>query len=265
MAIATDYSEYLGAIRRQVCNKCVERPADGPPCAERGKFCGVEMHLPELIDSIHEIQSPLLGPYLVHNRTQICEHCSFNHTDACPCPMDYLLPLIIEAVESVDERHKLQGNFGAIPAEPIHEEYGFEEIYQAYEEGRGTWTGCDWPTRIGKAGLDLKGCTAAHAAALARETAGTSVSEDWQMAATWLSQVERFAREAEESACQAVNAARSGHWREALAHAQRAWNLELVCGRTLWRDFAPAWQKLRQVAEKAYVTHMHATPLPLVN
>jgi len=98
-------NEYLTEIREQVCSRCVELPPGGPPCAPLGKVCGVELHLPKIIDAIHEVRSEWMGPYLEHNRHAICAHCVHHQTSICPCPMDYLASLLVEAVETVDERH----------------------------------------------------------------------------------------------------------------------------------------------------------------
>src|SRR5438046_1261907 len=106
MIAAPELKEYADEIRNQVCSRCIERPAGGPPCAPLGKDCGVEMHLPELIEAIHEVDNPLIGAYLEHNRRGICEHCAFLHSSICPCPMDYLAVLLVQAVETVDERRR---------------------------------------------------------------------------------------------------------------------------------------------------------------
>lgn len=104
MVAEAELAEYLDEIRKQVCSRCVERPPGGPPCAPLGKDCGVELHLGELVDSIHHVHSNLLEPYLDHNRMGICEKCVFLHSSICPCPMDYLAALVVEAVETVDQR-----------------------------------------------------------------------------------------------------------------------------------------------------------------
>jgi hypothetical protein len=104
MFAEADYQEYLDAIRAHVCSRCVERPEGGPPCAPLGKTCGVEMHLPALVQSIRAVRSGLLEPYLEHDRLAVCSHCAFLGTSICPCPMDYLGALIVEAVEEVDRR-----------------------------------------------------------------------------------------------------------------------------------------------------------------
>jgi hypothetical protein len=105
MPTQVELAEYLEEIRSQVCSRCVERPPGGPPCAPLGKQCGIELHLPALIDSIHQVKSEYwIEPYLEHNREQVCTTCPHLHSSICPCPMDYLAVLLVQAVETVDER-----------------------------------------------------------------------------------------------------------------------------------------------------------------
>jgi pSer/pThr/pTyr-binding forkhead associated (FHA) protein len=112
MLTDTELDEYRTAIRQEVCSLCPERPAGGPPCAPLGKECGVEMHLPELIESIRHVHSPLIAPYLARNREQVCAGCALLRSHVCPCPMEYLVVPLVEAVEAVDERRR------AAPADP---------------------------------------------------------------------------------------------------------------------------------------------------
>ena len=107
MITETELTEYLEEIREQVCSRCVERPPNGPPCAPLGKQCGIEAHLPEIIESIHRVRSNLISPYLESNRCRICTKCAFLHGGSCLCPMDYLSVLLVQAVETVDERRSL--------------------------------------------------------------------------------------------------------------------------------------------------------------
>jgi hypothetical protein len=37
------------------------------------------------------------------------------------------------------------------------------DVWTAYDEGAGQWTGCNWPTHVGQLGLDLDGVSAAQA------------------------------------------------------------------------------------------------------
>jgi hypothetical protein len=104
MLTETELTEYLDEIREQVCSRYVERPPDGPPCAPLGKRCGIEIHLPQIIHAIRARRSDLIAPYLENNRQRVCEACAFHHSSICPCPMDYLAVLLVQAVETVDDR-----------------------------------------------------------------------------------------------------------------------------------------------------------------
>jgi hypothetical protein len=94
------------------------------------------MHLPQLIDAVREVQSGSIGSYLENNRRKICEHCPMLHGCDCPCPMDYLAVLLVQAGETVNERRG--------PRRPIHlpvhpwldeEEASLEAISRAYAAG----------------------------------------------------------------------------------------------------------------------------------
>jgi hypothetical protein len=122
MLSETLIQEYLDEIRKHVCSRCVERPPGGPPCAPLGKECGIEMHLPQLIDAIHEVKSDSIRPYLDHNHDVICKNCALLDTEICPCPLHYLAVLTVEAVETVDERRRL--NRLALTAKATEEPVG---------------------------------------------------------------------------------------------------------------------------------------------
>jgi hypothetical protein len=247
-----DVAEYLAEIRDQVCSRCVERPPGGPPCAPLGKDCGIELHLPQLIDSIHAVNSRWIPPYLDHNRHEICEKCALLHSSVCPCPMDYLASLVVEAVETVDQRHENREQERPFVADPTNEfPDEIEQIRAAFAEGRGTWTRCDWPTHFGHTGLDLNGMTWIEAEAMAEKTRGTVEAADWRAAATWLTTIQKRAAQAEVEASAAVDAASAGEWSGAKRHAEHAWLLEFTTGRPLRRMAPPAWLRLRQAIVNA--------------
>jgi hypothetical protein len=101
------HEEYLAEIRAEVCSRCIERPPGGPPCLPRGKRCGVELHLPEIVQLARTSSSFCIDPYITHLHEDICAFCQNRVTNHCPCPLDYLLPLVIDAVEAVDARHAM--------------------------------------------------------------------------------------------------------------------------------------------------------------
>ena len=98
--------EYLLELRAQVCSRCIERPEGGPPCAPLGKRCGIELHLPEFIDAVHAVSDVRIDPYMDSLHERVCKDCPISTTSQCPCPLKYLLLLAVEAIETVDDRHK---------------------------------------------------------------------------------------------------------------------------------------------------------------
>ncbi len=104
MFTQAELSEYLAEIREQVCRHCIDRPPGGPPCAPLGKQCGIEVHLEEIVELAHATRSRIIDPYIERFHEDVCSHCANRTTRHCPCPLDPLLTLAIQAVETVDER-----------------------------------------------------------------------------------------------------------------------------------------------------------------
>jgi hypothetical protein len=250
MIAEVELNEYLDEIRERVCSICVERPPGGPPCAPLGKECGIEMHLPQLVESVRGVRSALIEPYLDHNRTEICRHCPRLHSEICPCPMDYLAVPLVEAIEAVEERLG-RGKDTALPAAlPPADAPDITDIRRAFEEAEGMWTGCDWPTRFGKSGLDLNGIPADYAGAVA-QAGDTPEAQDWTAAAAWLAWLEKLAARAESHAARALGAAGAGKWPEAVTHARWARALEFACGRPIRRAGPLTWGAFCTAVEMA--------------
>lgn len=110
--------EYLDEIRREVCSRCIERPSGGPPCAPLGKRCGIELNLKRLVDAVQTVRSDSVDPYLPVYHDHVCTHCTNRPTSQCPCPLDYLFLLAVEAIETVDERRRTTTNL-AQPVSPL--------------------------------------------------------------------------------------------------------------------------------------------------
>ncbi len=106
MDIQPSLDEYLLELRAQVCSRCIERPEGGPPCEPLGKRCGIELHLPEFIEAVHAENSVRIDPYMDSLHERVCKDCPSSTSSGCPCPLKYLLLLAVEAIETVDNRHK---------------------------------------------------------------------------------------------------------------------------------------------------------------
>jgi hypothetical protein len=107
MYTKVQFTEYMDEIRKEVCSRCIERPQGGPPCAPLGKRCGVEVNLPQIIDAVHAKYSKRMEPYTNKFHEVACAQCPNLNKEQCPCPMEYLLILAVQAIEAVDERHAM--------------------------------------------------------------------------------------------------------------------------------------------------------------
>ena len=106
MTQPNEYDEYLLELREQVCSRCIERPPGYPPCAPHGKGCGIERHVPKLVEICRTTDSALMDPYIEQLHDAICKDCENKDTPVCPCPLNYLLQLAVEAIERVEQRRK---------------------------------------------------------------------------------------------------------------------------------------------------------------
>lgn len=111
MNTETELEEYRTALRTEVCSHCVERHPDGPPCSPLGHICGIEVHLQELVEMCRNTDSALIDPYIDKLHDSICSRCGNKDGPTCPCPLDYLLKLAVEAIESV-QRRRAQSSTG---------------------------------------------------------------------------------------------------------------------------------------------------------
>ena len=104
MLTSVEREEYLAELREQVCSRCVQRCPECPPCGPNGKPCGIEQHLQELVEICRTTDSIQMATYLEKLHDLICPTCEYRDSNACPCPLDYLLQLAVEAVETVERR-----------------------------------------------------------------------------------------------------------------------------------------------------------------
>ena len=104
MYVPDELDEYRAELRAGVCSHCIERLPGAPPCGALGKGCGIEQHLPELVELCRTTDCALIDPYIEKLHDTICANCELHNTPACPCPLDYLLQLAVEAVERVEHR-----------------------------------------------------------------------------------------------------------------------------------------------------------------
>lgn len=99
------YAKCQAELRASVCSHCIEHHPAGPPCTPLGKTCGIEVHIPELVEICSTVHSTQMEPYINELHDKICSTCTNKDGPTCPCPLDYLLLLAVEAVDRVLERN----------------------------------------------------------------------------------------------------------------------------------------------------------------
>ncbi len=98
----------LVAVRELVCIRCISTLTGTPPCENKEKGCGIELYFPKLVEIYHSVDSCLIHPYFKQFRKEVCADCELRSTKLCPCPLFYLFPLAVEAVEEVDRGRRTQ-------------------------------------------------------------------------------------------------------------------------------------------------------------
>jgi hypothetical protein len=48
-----------------------------------------------------------MEPYIDHFHDDVCMHCANRGTEQCPCPLEFLLVLAVQAIEAVDQRRAM--------------------------------------------------------------------------------------------------------------------------------------------------------------
>ena len=94
---------------RLFANKCVHVVSNvrrAGRLAPSGKRCGIEINLAALVDAVHGVHSLAMDPYIARFHDDVCTDCPNRVTDQCPCPLDALLLLAVEAIEGVDLRRQ---------------------------------------------------------------------------------------------------------------------------------------------------------------
>ncbi len=109
MSMPNEFDEYVTELREGVCSRCIARLPGCPPCSPHGVGCGIERHVPQLVEICRTTDNVQMGPYIDQLHDTICKDCEYRDKPSCPCPLDYLLQLAVEAVERVERRRANRG------------------------------------------------------------------------------------------------------------------------------------------------------------
>ena len=104
-----DYERYREAIRRKVCEHCIDLDEKGRCTLTGDERCGVELHLEKIVDVVHSVRSTNLGDYVRVLRERVCASCKNQNPDGtcrlrgeADCGLDRYFALVVEAIEEAD-------------------------------------------------------------------------------------------------------------------------------------------------------------------
>jgi hypothetical protein len=103
------YRPYREALRRRVCAVCLDGADDGRCGLEPGVRCPVEEHAATLVDLLLELRARHDTRFSAAVESRICASCprrdgssTCRSGDEGRCALSVYLPLIVEAIDEVD-------------------------------------------------------------------------------------------------------------------------------------------------------------------
>lgn len=104
--------DYLEAVRRKVCNVCIDGVFDAKGafvrCGLSGdKTCPVEVYLPQVMQIVDSMDSSRMEDYVQVVREKVCPLCEQDESGVCEvrlhadCPLDRYFMLVAGAIEEV--------------------------------------------------------------------------------------------------------------------------------------------------------------------
>lgn len=117
--------EYLDAIHSRVCTVCLDAVMLGNRFVRcglpAGRKCPVEVYLPQVLEVLESVDSPLIEDYVPELRNKVCAFCEHAAGDFCAlrvqadCPLDRYFALVAEAVDEVRTRLHAEAQTAGIP------------------------------------------------------------------------------------------------------------------------------------------------------
>ena len=108
--IETRFQAYWDAIQERVCGVCLDESDDGT-CGLKHRTCALQAHLPRVATVLSRVKSTRMDEFEAAVRAEICSGCAEQAPDGtcsvrshAACALYTYLPLVLEAVEGVNER-----------------------------------------------------------------------------------------------------------------------------------------------------------------
>jgi hypothetical protein len=103
--------EYWQEVKQRVCMKCIDSDGYGNCLINPSIDCALELYFPRIVEVVSSVKSDSVDVYVQALRKKVCGECRYERDDGtCPlrteveCALDRYFPLVIQAIEEVDQR-----------------------------------------------------------------------------------------------------------------------------------------------------------------
>lgn len=102
---------YREALKRRVCDVCLEQKDDGECGLADNRMCALDLHLAYIVQAVQSVKSNRIADYAKAIGETVCfncpnqdeaGHCDFRNN--WECALDSFAYLVVEAIEEVDGR-----------------------------------------------------------------------------------------------------------------------------------------------------------------
>jgi hypothetical protein len=100
--------QYWDAMRQKVCRKCLDGDGKGGCRLPIDDSCGLDIFLPEIVQTVSSIRSGSYQDYIDALRTNVCAHCQHQYAggickkrDTLECALDRYYPIVIDVIETL--------------------------------------------------------------------------------------------------------------------------------------------------------------------
>ena len=106
--LAERHQAIWAALRNTVCAVCLDRKDDGSCALSGGRTCGLEAHLPRILEVVQTVHSSRMDEYVEAIRQRVCAVCEQDAQGVCraredgECALDAYLPLVVDALEEAE-------------------------------------------------------------------------------------------------------------------------------------------------------------------
>ena len=108
-----ELQQYWQAVKKRVCMKCIDGDGYSNCLIDPSVDCSLELYFSKIVDVVNRVYSDNIDDYVDQLRANVCAECKYQGmSGSCvlrsevECPLDRYFPLVVEAIEEVNQEAK---------------------------------------------------------------------------------------------------------------------------------------------------------------